>query len=92
MSETRWCLDFSYAESSKRWQGGAVFFHPLSGDTFELNCLADDILRYLDVQHAQTTESLISQLTAVYGDVEDLPLIVRDTLCFLQDQQLVCVL
>jgi PqqD family protein of HPr-rel-A system len=89
MDEVKWCLDFSYAEASRRWQDGAVVFHPLSGDTFELNGLADHILCCLDGQHPQTTESLIGQAAALYVEVEELPRIVGDTLHSLQQCQLV---
>jgi PqqD family protein of HPr-rel-A system len=89
MGEVRWCLDFSYAETSRRWQDGAVVFHPLSGDTFELNGLADHLLRCLDGQQSQTTESLIGQAAALYVEIEELPQIVGETLHSLQECQLV---
>jgi PqqD family protein of HPr-rel-A system len=89
MAEKRWSLDFSYAETSRRWQDGVVVYHPLSGDTFELNGLADDILCCLDGQPPQTTESLIGQLATLYGEAEELPRIVGDTLQSLQESQLV---
>lgn len=92
MDDVRWSLEFNYAEVSKRWQDGAVVFHPLSGDTFELSDLADDLLCCLDGQPPQTTESLIGQIAALYGEAEDLPLIVGDILQSLQDNQLVRVL
>ncbi|MFC6668953.1 HPr-rel-A system PqqD family peptide chaperone [Marinobacterium aestuariivivens] len=92
MDDVRWSLEFNYAEASKRWEDGAVVFHPLSGDTFELSDLADDLLCCLDGQPPQTTESLIGQIAALYGDAEDLPLIVGDILQSLQDNQLVRVL
>jgi PqqD family protein of HPr-rel-A system len=66
-----------------------VVYHPLSGDTFELNGLADDILCCLDGQPPQTTESLIGQLATLYGEAEELPRIVGDTLQSLQESQLV---
>jgi PqqD family protein of HPr-rel-A system len=89
MAEKRWSLDFSYAETSRRWQDGVVVYHPLSGDTFELNGLADDILCCLDGQPPQTTGSLIGHAATLYDEIEELPRIIDDTLRFLEEHQLV---
>nr|WP_067297894.1 HPr-rel-A system PqqD family peptide chaperone [Marinobacterium profundum] len=89
MDKVKWCLDFSYAEASKHWEDGVVVFHPFSGDTFELNELADHLLCCLDGHPPQTTESLIGQAAGCGVEAETLPRIVVETLQSLQECQLV---
>ncbi len=84
-----WSLEFCYADVVRRWPDGVVVFHPLSGDTFELNELSDAILCCLDGQPPLTTAELTAQIARLYDETEELPVIVGNTLRQLQTSRLV---